>query len=56
MDYAVDYWIDFWSDFLTALNQMEVSDGISLLGLLIGFIVIITILAFIFSQRKGASK
>lgn len=56
MDYAIDYWIGFWTKFLKSLSDMQIVKGVSLLDVLIAFIVIITILAFIFSQRSGKGE
>lgn len=56
MDYAIDYWIGFWTKFLKSLSDMQIVKGVSLLDVIIAFIVIITILAFIFSQRSGKGE
>lgn len=53
MDYAIDYWISFWNKFLNALDDMKVSDGVSLLAVLIGCIVVVTIVCIVFSQKGG---
>ena len=56
MEIAIDYWIGYWAKFLKSLSDMQLAKGVSLLDVIIAFIVVITILAFIFSQRSSKGE
>ena len=52
MDLALNYLVDLWSSLLTGLDGLEIVTGVSLLGVLIGTIVILIVIDGIFGGSK----
>lgn len=52
MDMALEYLVNLWNSFLTRLDGLEIVTGVSLLGVLIGCIVILIVLNGLFGRSK----
>lgn len=55
MDAAINYIISLWEKLIDSFDNMIVTDDISLLGVIIAVVVIVTTVTLVFGGENGGS-
>ena len=52
MDLAIDYLVDLWGSLLYNLDRLFIIEGVSVLGILVGMIVILIVITGVFGGQN----